>query len=384
MKRTISILVAAFLSLILFNQSGKTQNCIFCNSNTVGDSSSAIGAENISTGKYSLASGFQNVASGEYSFAGGESSIASQKWAFAFGQRAQAEGFRSFAQGMDVKAMGTNSVVIGRYARTLTGNAMVIGYGVDGVNANLDNGIAYSLMIGFNSDIPTLFVGNSSGAGTIGNVGIGTTEPEKTLEVNGTFKVNDWSYMRTIDLDNSDIKNIDELQGNGGLKFKGETSLTNTQMILSEEGNLGIGILEPAAKLQVNGDIFIDDLFSGLILKSPDGQCWKGTADNTGSFILESINCNLFTGEDDTQATQQLTARIFPNPAGNKLTVELPSDIQQAYASFYNEQGILLLQKEITGGNNLISLKKLPLGILVVKVFIGNGELISVEKVLHQ
>ncbi len=35
-----------------------------------------------------------------------------------------------------------------------------------------------------------------------------------------------------------------------------------------------------------NGSTFIKDAFEGLILKSPDGQCWKGTADNNGSFVL--------------------------------------------------------------------------------------------------
>ena len=256
---------------------GNTQSCIFCGLNTVATSSSAIGAENISTGKYSLASGFQNEATGDYSFAGGENSLSLGLRAFAYGQFAEAQGSRSLALGKYVRAFGANSIAIGRYVKTSISDAMVIGYGIDLENY-IKNAINSSLMIGFNSDTATLYVGSASGSGTFGNVGIGTCQPSNRLEVNGTFKVNDWSYMQTIDMDNSDIKNIDELQGNGGLKFKGETTLTNTQMILSEEGNLGIGILEPAAKLHVNGDIFIDDQLSGLILKSPDGQCWKGTA----------------------------------------------------------------------------------------------------------
>ena len=43
-------------------------------------------------------------------------------------------------------------------------------------------------MIGFNSTIPTLFVGPSTGAGTTGYVGIGMSDPEYTLDVCGTIR----------------------------------------------------------------------------------------------------------------------------------------------------------------------------------------------------
>ena len=397
MKTSVSILLTSVFSLVFMAQNGNAQNCIYCNSNTIGDSSSAIGAENISTGIYSLASGFQNeasgdystaigyqsIASGKYSLAGGEESIASKKWAFAFGQRAEADGFRSFAQGMDVKAMGGNSVVIGRYARTLTGSAMVIGYGSGPEYENqLKNSINNSLMIGFNSDTATLFVGPSDQTG-FGNVGIGTSDPTTRLDVNGTFKVNDWSYFKTINLGGYDINEVDEIKGVDGIRFEGVASYPS-QMILDENGRLGIGTLEPVARLQVNGNIFIEDSFSGLILKSPDGQCWKGTIDDNGSFAFESIDCNLITGENKSPVAQQQKVDIFPNPAGNKLYIQLPVDIRNARVAIYNEQGVLLQKRELHGGKNQVSLKKMPGGVLVVKVSNAQGELLSTEKVLHQ
>ncbi|MCD4698310.1 MAG: T9SS type A sorting domain-containing protein, partial [Bacteroidales bacterium] len=158
---------------------------------------------------------------------------------------------------------------------------------------------------------------------------------------------------------------------------------TNNNFVFNN-GNVGIGSENPDAKLQVNGDIFIDDQFSGLILKSPDGQCWKGTVDDNGSFAFESIDCNMITGENKTPVVQPQTARIFPNPAGNKLSIELPIEIVQAFVALYNEQGILLRRKKLHGGNNSISLKRLPYGVLVVKVFNISGELLSSEKVIHQ
>ncbi|NOX47165.1 MAG: T9SS type A sorting domain-containing protein [Chlorobi bacterium] len=385
MKRTTLILLTAIFSLVLTNQNLNGQDCIYCNSNTVGDSSSAIGIGNTSTGMYSLASGYQNEATGDYSFAGGKESISTQKYSFAFGYKAQSEGLRSFAQGMDVWAFGGNSIAIGRFLKTYTSDAMVIGtgFGNEEDEEYLINNISGSLMIGFNSNIPTFIVCSSSGLGTTGKVGIGTSTPSEKLEVNGTFKVSDWSFMNTIDLGGSDIKNIDELKGQEGLRFKGKAA-TSTQMKLTEDGKLGIGTLDPDAKLQVNGDVFIDDPFSGLILKSPDGQCWKGTIDNNGAFAFESIDCNLITGENKVSETQFQTTRIFPNPAGKKLNIEIPIDVGQAYVAIYNEQGILLQNKDLQGGNNLISLKKLARGVLVVKVFDKNGKILKTEKIMHR
>ena len=83
-------------------------------------------------------------------------------------------------------AMGVSTVASGWYGATAIGGryikagpasqTIVIGSGAS-VSDTLINDITNSLMVGFNSDIPTLFVGPSSGVGTTGNVGIGTTDP---------------------------------------------------------------------------------------------------------------------------------------------------------------------------------------------------------------
>ncbi|HAY71765.1 MAG TPA: hypothetical protein DCX89_07720 [Saprospirales bacterium] len=39
------------------------------------------------------------------------------------------------------------------------------------------------------------------------------------------------------------------------------------------------------------GDLFITDISKGIILKSPDGNCWKLTIDNNGQIISTSIAC---------------------------------------------------------------------------------------------
>ena len=60
---------------------------------------------------------------------------------------------------------------------------------------------------------------------------------------------------------------------------------------------LGIGAYNykpplPKSRLHVfNGDVNIDQIGSGIILKSPNGNCWRVTIDNTGNLIRTAITC---------------------------------------------------------------------------------------------
>lgn len=57
-------------------------------------------------------------------------------------------------------------------------------------------------------------------------------------------------------------------------------------------GNVGVGSATPSSKLTVTGgDIYITDIGSGVITKSPDGNCWRITVDNSGNLVITSIAC---------------------------------------------------------------------------------------------
>ncbi|MDF1674776.1 MAG: hypothetical protein P1U44_03585 [Vicingaceae bacterium] len=184
--------------------------------NTLSNNSSSSGNGNTGSGSYSFSSGVSNTTSGGYSCSFGQNNISSGLLAISGGYASQASGLFSISFGFQSIVGGNNSmgfgrgisvgnnesIVIGYYSNTsaintiafgrfLTAsntNSFIIGNGISTSN-RMDNNIANSLMIGFNSDVPTLFIGSSSGTGTTGNVGIGTTAISGAkLSVDGTIR----------------------------------------------------------------------------------------------------------------------------------------------------------------------------------------------------
>lgn len=113
----------------------------------------------------------QNQANGNYSVTAGMSNLS--------------QGAYSVALGLGNKTIGAGSFAIGKFTRANATNAFVIGCGTDNTDAKaLINNYSGTLMIGFNSKYPTLFVGSSNGAAATGKVGIGNvTNPQAKLHM---------------------------------------------------------------------------------------------------------------------------------------------------------------------------------------------------------
>ena len=138
-----------------------------------------------------------------------------------------------------------------------------------------------------------------------GNVGIGTLDPEAYMHVSGP---NARTLMDANGISSSVGHQFRAFSITSGQSPEGEFRLYNTNKFVFNRGfvpnqtevvaidlptgNVGIGTLDPAAKLQVeDGDIYIEDINKGVIMKSPNGLCWRMTIDNTGNTVTSQISC---------------------------------------------------------------------------------------------
>lgn len=155
------------------------------NSNANAAYSFAGGKSIVNAGDYGTAFGYNCLVDGDYGFASGWGS-------YSFGiastalSNSQALGQYSLSGGYQTIAQGNNSIAMGQYSTAQSTNSVVIGAGISSTY-RLINSNANSLVVGFNSNRATLYVGPSSGSNTFGKVGIGTTTPQSELAVNGTI-----------------------------------------------------------------------------------------------------------------------------------------------------------------------------------------------------
>jgi hypothetical protein len=171
-----------------------------------------------------------------------------------------------------------------------------------------------------------------------GKVGIGTLDPDRILHVEKYIpdgEIREMVYIRNLSSSNSaytglnlraddynyglgisftssnynliqDFHQIASMMTNGRAFAISCTSpegsirlFTNTdnngiieRMRIDSKGYIGFGTKNPKAKVEVaDGDVYISSIDKGIIMISPDGQCWRGTINNSGTLEFTSVEC---------------------------------------------------------------------------------------------
>jgi len=255
-----SIFITVFSVLVFSITSVAQQQCVSCYENTVkyNANASAVGQHNTATGQASFAMGNESISLGASSGA--------------FGINTEADAAASFAIGRRIKSIATSSIVLGS-------GYLFTDY--------LINGKYNTLMIGFNSTAPTFFIGESpSDAGhknRTGKVGIGNiTEPLAKLHIKADDNENADIYLQSYVWNSAAISNIYIGNKNHGITASGSVGLifNSEKNYVFGNGNVGLGVEVPKAKLQVDGTV----LTTGF--KMPQQELrdgWVLTADHTGT-----------------------------------------------------------------------------------------------------
>ena len=266
-----------------------------------------------------------------------------------------------------------------------------------------------------------------------GNLGIGTSQPETKLRIEGnvsagddrafirlrntntgnratvslTLESNDKNYGAAFGFTSDSYSGIPDFNKMGVISTNGKgfsiysssdygslRFYTNVdqngiieRMRIEADGNIGIGTKEPAAKLQVaDGDIYISDVKKGIIMKSPDGNCWRGKVDNYGKLVFNKIVCpdeEITVGTDPSVSPVKLV--VFPNPSEDNITIKITQDkIEKPKYLIFNLDGQLKDTGIITSDMQKIDISELTTGIYLLTVYDNNGDLIASEKIIKE
>ena len=332
--------VALIITVIVIT-TGLQAQVNYDNNSVTGTNASSLGENNESSGPQSFSSGKECISSGNQSVAMGFNSEASDFTAISIGAYNNASGAMSTALGSRCNTMATGSFAIGNKVSANATYSFVIGNGI--IDHYLENNINHSLMIGFKSDVPTFFIGPGNGnQNSLGKVGIGTTTPAQLLDVAGTINVDG------------------EATFGNDMNVTGKTSTSQLQI--------------------TDGDVFIEDIDRGIIMKSPDGQCWRGTLDNSGSLNFTEIDCGSLTSANSNDNDLK-EVNIYPNPAKNSITIKIDGSNEKLNVNIYNQSGSLVISREMNSNILKIKTGKLPAGNYIVTIVDKTGKAVKSSKI---
>ena len=401
-------------------RAGRDTDGTYWTPGNIGDNSLAAGCDAISSGDYSAAFGYRTEALGDYSLASGYFTDATGRYAVAMGNQTTAAGWHSLAMGQATEAtgegsfaMGYNShadgiyssaigygirvyssagystargygsstdgayaVAMGHYAsadgevsvalgRDVTAgpadHTIVLGSGVNSSNV-LQNNVANSLMVGFDTTTPTLFVGGSSH-----RVGVGTTSPDSKLHI-------ETATGRVLNVESNallvgQVVNIERTNtiesGSDVLQLKtADGSDDDSQFIECQRGS------DVEFKVNGNGNVYADGTFSPggadmaeMIAVSPGA----GTAEPGDVMVIDPGSSR--ATQKSSEPRSSLVAGIYSTRPG---FVGSERDWDKLARGVEEEQGTYTMQ-EMAAQFNEVPLA--VVGIVPCKVSAENGSI---------
>lgn len=151
-------------------------------------------------------------------------------------------------------------------------------------------------------------------------------------------------------------------------------------------GDVGIGTPDPSARLHIaDGDIFISDINRGIIMKSPDGNCWKGTLNNDGVLNFVQISCPDLTTDYLPFKAKSNNVSVYPNPSGEFIFVKYnaTNNLDLEY-SIYDENSRLISYGSLSETPEKINIASLPAGIYFIKIYNYKEDISETKKIIKR
>lgn len=172
-KTTFVYNILAAVALLLCSMQGFSQDCVSCDTlmknirlgfnNTVNNSweeQTILGNNNTTSQNNAVVIGTNSTASRSHSYIFGSFSEANGLHSYVIGSNSIADKTDNFAIGNTAHSLSGNGFAIGNYTKSFAEGAYVLGLGRS-INTPLENTVKNSLVVGFKSNVPTLFVSES-------------------------------------------------------------------------------------------------------------------------------------------------------------------------------------------------------------------------------
>ena len=161
-------------------------------------------------------------------------------------------------------------------------------------------------------------------------------------------------------------------------------SPAHIKMSILHTGNVGIGTNVPHAKLQIaDGDIYISDINKGIIMKSPNGQCWKGTISNSGILQFYEITCPELTVSINPNSEILDNIKIYPNPTKNQVEIIIEHQENVTYQlQIMDIKGNIIKSLKINQIQTKVNINDFQSGIYLFKLFDLNSNKTITKRII--